>query len=866
MDQIKKVFSPGSSKDDEVLYGDAETRRTASAAKTHDSQPPQLYSTEATQGKESGGVLRQIMNPGGEKYDEYHGTTATTASPTQDPRQLSTTEEGQKDSTITQQILNPNREKYDEQRFGSTATTTDAPAGHAAPQVVSPDAQLQTEKGQKDHSILRQILNPHGDKYDAEGFGSTAHVVGQGSDTNGSSSGAGIGSSTTQGIPDRSATTGTDSHLGRDAAVAGGLGAAGGAGMYAATHDRDHSTATDDFGATKRDYVGPTTTTNTTTTTTSQPITERSHPLGGQTAGVAGVGAGAAGVTGSNLSSQLNSAPRDVQDATYTARQYNIPGDNCDGRPAEGYVHHTQGPHSTDTANRLDPHVPGEFPTESGQDRHLTGGAASAVPTTSIPARDASLTQARSGQTSDHHYATDAALAGGLVGAGGAYAATRDQSSSTVGSAGQETGSGSTPNVTGAGAGSSGLTNRGTANLPGTTGSTTTAQTQIQPGQEHHYGRDAALGAGAGTAGVAVYEATQGRGDTGPASNTIGPHDSNIANIVDPRVQPQPDKMKDSTTLGPHSSDLANKVDPRVKETSTQQATEDQHRGRDAALAGGAGALGGAGAYAATNDHDRPITEQLASAQGTQTQPAYHATTNASVATQPGTSLPDSRHRNKEAAHADHAGLVGTGVGAGAGAFASGDQSAAKKTGPAAGPVDNPAQHTGDPKIIAATHRDDNGHSSSHAKDDDKEKKPSLIHRILHPGEGKEKESHHDDKQHDHAGSSHQSHDEHNKLHKKALGEGKTTEEAAHHAGGHDDRVIEPHTGLPMNVEKYGDGHGGTDGARNIAGYHETDPAVRNASIGTGVGAGSKEGHAQPGQQGVAGPDWDAIKKANTPY
>ncbi|UJO14217.1 hypothetical protein CLAFUW4_02814 [Fulvia fulva] len=835
MDKLKKALSPGSSKDDEVLYGDAETR----------------------------------------------------------------TREG--------------------------AATTDAPAGHAVPHTVSPDAQLQTDKGQKDHSILRQILNPHGEKYDAEGYGSTAHVVGQGSDITGSNTGAGIGSSAAQSLPDRTAQTtagpdshlgrdahvgpttttttptttssqpiterphplggqsvggdhinpisrpedravqhGTDSHLGRDAGIAGGLGAAGvGAGAYS-QHDRagDHVTPTTEQANTAvvdrphplgghdapGDHINPISAPEDPAAASS---TVGSHSQLGRDAGIAGVGAaglgagyaahehnqnqstpltgttgaGTTGIGGSTVPSQLNAAPRDVQDATYTARQYNIPGDNCSGAPAEGYVHHTHGPHSTDIANRLDPHVPGEFPTESGVDRHGAGGSASAAPLTSIPDRDPSLTQAQPGQTGDHHY-----------------------------------------------------------------------------------GRDAALGAGAGAAGYGAYEAAQGRGDTGPASKTIGPHDSNIANIVDPRVQPEPEKMKDSKTTGPHSSDLANKADPRVKETSTVgggaigtqsdhkptvgeklypdstptdrpstehtgtgqdlKGTEDQHHGRDAALVGGAGALGGAGAYAATRDHDKPITEQLASTHGTQTQPAYHATTDSSAATQPGTNLPDSRHRNKEAAHAGEAGLAGTGAGAGAGAFASGDQSAAKKTGPAAGPSDTPVQHTGDPKSIAATHRDDKGHSS-HTKEEEKEKKPSLIHRILHPGEGKEKEkeSHHDEKKHDNSSGSHShSHDEHNKLHKKALGEGKTTEEAAQHAGGNDGRVIEPHTGLPMNTAKYGTGQGGTDGAQNIAGYHETDPAIRNATTGTGVGAGTSAGHAQPGQEGVAGPDWDAIKKANTPY
>ena len=112
------------------------------------------------------------------------------------------------------------------------------------------------------------------------------------------------------------------------------------------------------------------------------------------------------------------------------------------------------------------------------------------MPATSVPARDSSLAQAQS--TSDPHHGRDAALAGGLVGAGGTYAATRDHSSSTTAIVGQQVGS---SNTTG---------------LPGAT--STTAQTQL--GQEHHYDRDAALGAGAGAVGYGAYEATQGRGES----------------------------------------------------------------------------------------------------------------------------------------------------------------------------------------------------------------------------------------------------------------------------------------------------------------------------------------------------------------
>ncbi|KAK3076333.1 hypothetical protein LTS18_013300, partial [Coniosporium uncinatum] len=58
-------------------------------------------------------------------------------------------------------------------------------------------------------------------------------------------------------------------------------------------------------------------------------------------------------------------------------------------------------------------------------------------------------------------------------------------------------------------------------------------------------------------------------------------------------------------------------------------------------------------------------------------------------------------------------------------------------------------------------------------------------------------------------------------------------------------RVRDPHTGLPMNVGKYGTGEGGTDGSSNIHGY--------------------ESGHQGPGHEGER-TDWEGVKKANVPY
>jgi len=248
----------------------------------------------------------------------------------------------------------------------------------------------------------------------------------------------------------------------------------------------------------------------------------------------------------------------------------------------------------------------------------------------------------------EHHHGRNAALVGGGATAAGlgAYAATRDHEqqplgSSAINSVAPQSGayqpiaqSSSPQHVPG-----NPLTGKLDAQ-PQTAGYQTTQQPPLGQEKEHHYGRNAALAGGAtaatGAAGYAALES--GRGDTGPASKTIGPHDSNLANIVDPRVRPEPEKMKDHTTSGPWQSDTLNKLDPKVESDpykaevkahgyATREPTlpvqlqqnqqqqvpleqnKDHHYGRDAALVGGTGAA----AYGASQLHDRreqdPLTQ-----------------------------------------------------------------------------------------------------------------------------------------------------------------------------------------------------------------------------------------------------------------
>jgi hypothetical protein len=273
--------------------------------------------------------------------------------------------------------------------------------------------------------------------------------------------------------------------------------------------------------------------------------------------------------------------------------------------------------------------------------------------------------------------------------------------------------------------------------------SSTLPATQHQDPQ-HHYGRDAGLaGAGLATAGGLAYAGQHDdRTNTGPASNTLGPHSSNaanvldprvqpdpsqqvhhnvgptsedpasrtigqhqsnIANILDPRVQPDPSKQKAHTTTGPHQSDTLNRLDPKVDEKAGQQSQH--HLGRDAAIVGGTGAAG-YGAYEAANAHgDHRSTQPGASM--TEQRPG-----NTGTVIEPHTGLPMNVGKygdghggtdGNPTIHGLHQHGVGTGV-ASSTAYSAGDApdyepsatgSHASNPVPTAGHYDHNNDHTG---------------------------------------------------------------------------------------------------------------------------------------------------------------------------
>ncbi|KAK5297028.1 hypothetical protein LTR16_000136, partial [Cryomyces antarcticus] len=85
------------------------------------------------------------------------------------------------------------------------------------------------------------------------------------------------------------------------------------------------------------------------------------------------------------------------------------------------------------------------------------------------------------------------------------------------------------------------------------------------------------------------------------------------------------------------------------------------------------------------------------------------------------------------------------------------------------------------------------------------------------------------------------------------IGDPSRASEATHgHAGQQEGIVIEPHTGLPMNIGKYGTtGAGGIDGNSNIEGFHD------HSNLGVPA--------AETGRSGSV-TNWEEVRKANTPY
>ena len=260
-------------------------------------------------------------------------------------------------------------------------------------------------------------------------------------------------------------------------------------------------------------------------------------------------------------------------DGTWKGKQEVDSIDPCDesgpDKPVDSRMF-TSGPHSTDTANRYDPHlhVPGEFPETpmetSGDNTHTSGGilSGSGRPTEARSVEPSTTQPSASRAEGEHNYSRDAALGAGALGAGtaayeadkhhqhehgneslpterspystqqidprvdarqpGGFDEQRSDPSATRNAA--PTGTHAGPVGTAIGKPSA-TTQRETTEPP-----TSNFAKELSQDKDHHYGRDAALAGGAATAGGLAYAATQrddkSQAESGPASSTIGPHKS----------------------------------------------------------------------------------------------------------------------------------------------------------------------------------------------------------------------------------------------------------------------------------------------------------------------------------------------------
>ncbi|KAL9019810.1 MAG: hypothetical protein Q9185_002954 [Variospora sp. 1 TL-2023] len=214
-------------------------------------------------------------------------------------------------------------------------------------------------------------------------------------------------------------------------------------------------------------------------------------------------------------------------------------GDPCENEPpAPGAPHFTSGPHSLDTANRLDPHVSGGgfsgaplstagiSISSTGHDHQQRDtplgtsatGAQSYEPSRNIPGStaDGSLSQ-----TGHHHSGRAAELGPGVGGEGVRsgevshdipISSTTEQERTTTGPHKSDIMNKLDPRV------DSDLSKqRGPSAVTGTTGQGSTSTTDPSASREHRYTRDAAL---AGAGGAAVYKSAKPRDRDLPEGTT----------------------------------------------------------------------------------------------------------------------------------------------------------------------------------------------------------------------------------------------------------------------------------------------------------------------------------------------------------
>ena len=223
----------------------------------------------------------------------------------------------------------------------------------------------------------------------------------------------------------------------------------------------------------------------------------------GSGSGVGHHGTGTTGTTGmAGMTDPMNTHGSSLgQGSDYSGGGYSGNSQGLSGTAGSGSDYqHVTGPHITDTANRLDPHIGTEGSTSGTTAPPNTG--------------------------TGHHLGRDAAVAGGAGALGaGAYSAERGHGSSGL------------PEATSTYGRNDGSASSHSGPSTGTTGHTSTQNSSSKPSlmekldprkdtskqgieKDHHSGRDAgAMGAGSALGGAAAYEGAKHHGSThGPAS------------------------------------------------------------------------------------------------------------------------------------------------------------------------------------------------------------------------------------------------------------------------------------------------------------------------------------------------------------
>ncbi|KAI9877958.1 MAG: hypothetical protein M1830_002365 [Pleopsidium flavum] len=701
MEKLKNIINPGSKKDDEVMYGSGQSSDPVHSANTGGVSGQGSHFGSSQRGTDP---LSSSTNPtssgvgSGSGYGSEVSGTGRQPGLSGNTTSRSNMPGGFDDGASTASIKSgvPGYPQSGSGLAGSSATGDSLDTNKPLPH--TPGSGL-TGSNTTTGPHSSNLANKADPRVDSDLDGSRG--LGRGT------TGAGL---TGTNLPDRSVESPNNgsSHLGRDAAM--GTGVVGAAGLG------------------ERERYGDQFTTNT------------------------GVGSG---TTGSGIGSGIRGYGQEAWEHNHHQHGHRYEGDPCSHGAADSAgPHFTAGPHATDTANRLDPHVAGgdgalEGTTETGP--HGDSPTGSGI---------------------------------GLTGTGPG-----------IGSTGTGAGIGSTGIGSGISATSTGYDNRG---------------------GDRHLGRDATLAGGVGTAGVGAYEAGQhhhGRSD--PVATSAG------------------------TTAGLSSTGNSNPygssaVDPRVDSTPRSGMIgtgNDKHFGRDAGVAG----VGGLTAYEAEKHHhgrDEPGRKSGLSGTTAGTTGRDYDSTRGSFASGNDSQTTTGHHHGRDA------GLAGAGAVGGA-EFSKQEAEKHRKEESKEENHDG-KKHGG---LFGFLHRD---------------KDPKEYGSASHSSHGSHHGSHHgteaagvgaagagtaayEYEKHDH---------DRNRLHKDppegyasqvtggtgttSLAQGESVQSGSHASGlgnkldpniaGRGDslgpgEVIEPHTGLPMNVGKYGSGAGGTDDTP-VPGFH----------------------------------------------